>query len=102
MLKGVGVKPPSAYEQLQDTFDDTLRAKRSLDEMRTLRDLVRCFHIEKIRDLHDLNLAVDVFGLADMIESFRKIAFADMGLDMIYICLPSELWLRSNADEDTA
>ena len=49
----------------------------SEEDMATLNDLIRVFNLKTFRELHDLYLAVDVFGLADVFEEFRNICLRD-------------------------
>ena len=65
----------------------------SEEDMATLNDLIRVFNLKTFRELHDLYLAVDVFGLADVFEEFRNICLRDYGLDPVsYVGLPGFAW----------
>ena len=65
----------------------------SEEDMATLNDLIRVFNRKTFRELHDLYLAVDVFGLADVFEEFRNICLRDYGLDPVsYVGLPGFAW----------
>ena len=49
--------------------------------------------MKTFRDYHDVYLHIDVLGLADVFEMFRKISMRDYGLDPLhYYTLPGYSW----------
>ena len=85
-LKKLDRKSLPPYEKWYSKLYDKNITK---DEYKHAQKIWDTFNMKTFRDYHDVYLHIDVLGLADVFEKFRKISMRDYGLDPLhYYTLP--------------
>ena len=76
-----------------DYYSSLSEKSATLEDMQTLRKVMKAFNLRTNREIHDLYLRVDVMGLADVFEAYRDLSIADYKLDpAAFIGTPSFGW----------
>ena len=89
-LKKLDRKSLPPYEKWYSKLYDKNITK---DEYKHAQKIWDTFNMKTFRDYHDVYLHIDVLGLADVFEKFRKISMRDYGLDPLhYYTLPGYSW----------
>ena len=79
-------KQPQWYSKLY-------KSNISNTDYKHVKNVWDTFKMKTFEDYHDLYLDIDVLGLADVFEYFRKISMEDFGLDPLhYYTLPGYSW----------
>lgn len=74
-------------------YSSLTRSHPSTEDMEHLGEVIKTLDIKTFGEYHDTYLAVDVLGLVDVFEEFRKIAFNQYGQEIAhFISLPSYAW----------
>ena len=78
----------------REHFDSKLTLSKLSDkDWEHIQNVINKFEIKTLREWHDLYLKIDVYGLTDVFEYYRELAFDTYGIDPAhYIGLPSFTW----------
>ena len=78
----------------REHFDSKLTLSKLSDEdWSHIQNVIQEFEIKTLREWHDLYLKIDVYGLADVFEYYRELAFDIYGIEPAhFIGLPSFTW----------
>ena len=82
-------------EITREHFNSKLTLSKLKDEdWDHIQNVIQKFEIKTLRQWHDLYLKIDVYGLADVFEYYRELAFDTYGIEPAhFIGLPSFTWV---------
>ena len=84
---------PLSELKREDFYSSLKKEHLTNEQLEHVREVIKAFKFKTLKQYHDLYLAIDVSGLADVIQNYRDITMQTYGLDPCqFIGTPGLSW----------